>query len=181
MELFLDIERSKEALLEAKRYLSPFFDHEEGGMLLGKRIWSKNRTLLTVEILQFIPIVSGIKTWELSATDMETLVLPDESIGYYPDPKRVFSLKQTIFPLNESSQLMEVGFIHNHMNNPANPSIYDRTHVCREFGYIMSIYSNKYDHIKNWYVAERMETQKEWETISKQLNLLAQVELALTL
>lgn len=177
MNIILDSEKSLSPLTEAKKYLSPYIDHEEGGLLLGTRKWNEDRSLLIVTVRKFIPIKTAHESWNISKDEMCDLVLPSEVVGYYPNPSEVFKIKERIKPFNEKSDLVEVGFVHNHMNFPANPSIYDRTHVCREFGYIMAIYSNKFNHLKCWYISQITETQKQWQ-MSKELSSLAQVELA---
>lgn len=176
-EFYLDLDISSPVLLRAVEYLKNYPNTEEGGILLGRRIWDETRTKLKVQVRAFIPVKSSPNSWNLSKAEFKEFEIPPEEIGYLPNPSEVIALRKKIFPYNEKSSLMEVGFIHNHMQYAANPSFWDRKHTVSEFGYLMPIYSNKNKHLKVWFISQN--TEKQWK--SKELNLLAPVELAATL
>jgi hypothetical protein len=157
-------------------YLEPFLDHEEGGYLLGKRVYNEDKSNVIITIEEFVPVKSSYSSWDITEEERTNLGLPAKQIGYYPDPNEAFKIAERVFPLNEKSDQVILGFAHNHMKYLPNPSVYDLSKVSRQFGYLMPIYSNSTKQLKIWVVTK--EHIEEWE--SKKYGSLAQVELEAT-
>ena len=168
---------SAELVQSIKEYLKNCTEFEEGGLLLGSRIWNEDKSSLTVQVDKFVKIKSNFKAHGLSKEDLKARILPGEEIGYYPDPEEYLKVVEGTKSMNPSSEVMIVGFVHNHPHWEAFPSRYDLTHVTRDLGYVMAIYSNLRDHVRFWYVIENKDETK-W---SKNSSSLAAVELAVTL
>lgn len=174
MAFTLDID--SQIVDEMKNYLRKFDTIEEGGLLLGnKTIANHDNSNICVKITEFCPIKSTFNKYEFDKGYQITQNLPGEEIGYYPDPEEYMNvLKRTKSFID--TDLLNVGFIHNHFRWEANPSFYDLKHVTKTIGYIMAIYTNLHDHIKFWYVTQQM--QKEKWTKSQKSSSSAAVELA---
>lgn len=157
-------------------YLDPFTDHEEGGLLIGRRVYNEDRSAVTIYVEDFKPVKSSFSSWGISDDSRKEYQLPAESIGYFPDPNESFKIASELFPLNEESSQTIIGFVHNHMMGMPNPSVYDLSKVSRTFGYIMAIYSNRTKQLKIWTVIG--DKDEKWE--SNKFGSLAQVELEAT-
>lgn len=158
---------------EIKIYLKKFDTVEEGGLLLGNKIITNSD--MRIKVTEFCPIKSTFKKYDFDAGYQAAQILPGEEVGYYPDPEEYMNvLKRTKSFID--TDLLNVGFVHNHFKWEANPSSYDLKHVMKTIGYVMAIYTNLHDHIKFWYVTQQM--QKEKWTKSQKSSSSAAVELA---
>lgn len=144
---------------EMMSYLDPFEDHEEGGILLGKRTESEDS--VTVELTEFVPVKSQFSAWGIN--EDSKLDVPPVKDGYFPDPLEVLPLLERTFPYNAGSEISIIGFVHNHMRFLPNPSRWDLERVSKLFGYLMPIYSNRTKELKVWYVTTKEENSEPWE------------------
>lgn len=173
MKNFNFIEDTK-VINEMMSYLDPFEDHEEGGILLGKR--TETEDSVTVELTEFVPVKSQFSAWGIE--EGSNLDVPPVGVGYFPDPLEVLPLLERVYPYNSDSEISIIGFVHNHMKYLPNPSRWDLERVSKLFGYLMPIYSNKTKELKVWYVTTKEEDPEPWE-LKKSLSS-AQVVLEVT-
>lgn len=160
---------------QAKEYLKPFTGHEEGGLFLGTRTIIKEPFSVQVKITELAIVKTKFAQYQFDQQYRRQNILPDDDIGYYPDPEKFMEVLSRTKSEDDTSDLQLTGFLHNHCNGEANPSAYDLTHVDRTPGYVMAIYSNRRDHIKFWYVLQTI--GEKWKRSGQSLSLAA-VELA---